>query len=325
MALTEPSGPATTGCPRLPEFSPQTRLLVVVPHPDDETIASGLLIQSVLAAGGEVQVLLLTRGDNNPWPQRWLEHRLLIDTEDRLRWGQRRQQEMLAAMRRLGLPPTALACMGWPDLGLTDLLLATPDRLRQPMADAIVRFAPSVLVFPSLEDRHPDHSAAHVVVRLALAGLAERPACFSYPVHGRLCSNVRVEIPGSAEQIVGKLAALDEHRSQMALSRQRMRRLASRPESLVGLETRAPTCLPWNPPGILRPMLRLSMVSVAGTMSWPWNEAPLARDTTGFRLLPAVAEGRHARFVRLASVLPSPWIFDHWGWCELSPDHGGLA
>ena len=73
-ALPEPLAPG------LPVFSGQTRLLVVAPHPDDETIATGLLIQQVKEAGGEVQILLLTAGDNNPWPQRWLERRVLEDS-----------------------------------------------------------------------------------------------------------------------------------------------------------------------------------------------------------------------------------------------------
>jgi len=29
--------------------------------------------------------------------------------------------------------------------------------------------------------------------------------------------------------------------------------------------------------------------------------------------------------VRLALTLRSPWIFDHWGWCELAGHSGGVA
>ena len=90
------SSPATAN--GLPAFSAQTRLLVVAPHPDDETIATGLLIQQVRAAGGEVRILLLTEGDNNPWPQRWLERRVRIRVADRQRWGDRRHAEMLQAL-----------------------------------------------------------------------------------------------------------------------------------------------------------------------------------------------------------------------------------
>jgi hypothetical protein len=33
--------------------------------------------------------------------------------------------------------------------------------------------------------------------------------------------------------------------------------------------------------------------------------------------MPAATAGAPC-FVRLALTLRSPWIFDHWGWCELS-------
>jgi N-acetyl-1-D-myo-inositol-2-amino-2-deoxy-alpha-D-glucopyranoside deacetylase len=324
MALTELAGAASSS-PQLPEFSRHTRLLVVAPHPDDETIATGLLIQRVLVAGGHVQILLLTLGDNNPWPQRWLERRLQIGVDDRLRWGERRQQEMLAAMHRLGLPATALQCMGWPDLGITRLLLDDPDRLRAAVGDVITRFQPTLLVFPALEDRHPDHSAAHVAVRLALAGLAARPAWFCYLLHGRVGSRPRLEISGSGEQLACKLAALDQHRSQMALSRGRMQRMASRAETFAGARVELRSGLPWQPPVWLRSVLRLSVVSRDGVVSWPWAEAPLACGAADFRPTPSELADRDARFVRLASTLPSPWIFDRWGWCELASANDGLA
>jgi LmbE family N-acetylglucosaminyl deacetylase len=77
-----------------PEFSARTRLLVVAPHPDDETLATGVLLQQVLAAGGEVRILLLTAGGNNPWPQRVLERRWRIGAQDRCRWAARRATEL---------------------------------------------------------------------------------------------------------------------------------------------------------------------------------------------------------------------------------------
>src|SRR5690242_17742392 len=102
----------------LQSLSARTRLLVVAPHPDDETLATGLLIQHVLAAGGTAHVLLLSDGDNNPWPQRWLERRVLIRGADRLRWATRRRDEFRAAMRCLGLADEACTALGWADQGL---------------------------------------------------------------------------------------------------------------------------------------------------------------------------------------------------------------
>ena len=155
MALT-----VAAAATALPLFSAQTRLLVVAPHPDDETIACGLLIQQVRAAGGEVQVLLLTAGDNNPWPQRWLERRLRIGTRERLRWGRRRLLEMRQALLQLGVPPQAMHFLGWPDLGVTDCLLQADRAPLATLRAAVARCAPSLIASPALDDRHPDHGAA---------------------------------------------------------------------------------------------------------------------------------------------------------------------
>jgi len=304
----------------LPVFSARTRLLVVAPHPDDETIATGMLIQQVRAVGGEVRVLLLTAGDNNPWPQRWLERRVWISAVDRQRWGRRRHAEMLEALQCLEVPAQALQSLGWPDMGVTDGLLQSSDAAVAKLAAAIGQFRPSLIAMPALGDRHPDHGSAHVLVRLALAGQMDPPQQLAYMVHGRAPHSGVVEIPGTAGQAANKRAALAAHRSQTALSGARMHRLAARPERYVDLAPKpagSTSPLPWRPPAWLWPWLRLSVISPAGTQSWRWPDAPLQRDREGtYRLaLPAVATG--PRFARLASNLPTPWIFDHWGWCEL--------
>ena len=153
-----------------PRFTSQTRLLVIAPHPDDETIATGILIQRVRAAGGKVDVLLLTDGDNNPWPQRALERRLRIGAAERMRWGRRRRAEMAQAMQCLGVAPECLHALSWPDLGLLALLLQPASTAVQTVATLLAQLRPNLLVMPALADRHPDHASAHVLTRLALAG-----------------------------------------------------------------------------------------------------------------------------------------------------------
>ncbi|MFC5437599.1 PIG-L deacetylase family protein [Rhodanobacter umsongensis] len=319
MALNgSAAGSPATRPGAMPAISGQTRLLVVAPHPDDETIATGMLIQQVRAAGGEVGILLLTSGDNNPWPQRWLERRVWIGAADRQRWGRRRHGEVLQALQCLGLPIEALQFLGWPDMGVTDVLLHSGEAAVATLAGAIDRFRPTLVALPALGDRHPDHGSAHVIVRLALARQAKPPQQLTYLVHGQAPASGVIEISGTPEQAGSKHAALAAHRSQMALSGARMRRLAARPERYVAdaVPSEATPVLPWKPPAWMEPWLRLSVVSAAGTLSWRWREAPLKRHSDGTcQLTLPVAAG--PRFVRLASSLPALWIFDHWGWCEL--------
>jgi LmbE family N-acetylglucosaminyl deacetylase len=303
-----------------PGFSRQTRLLVVAPHPDDETIATGLLIQQVRAAGGEIGIVLLTGGDNNPWPQRWLERRVRIGDADRRRWGQRRHAEMLQALQRLGLPASALESMGWPDMGLSDCLLQSGGAAVSLLAAAIGRFRPDLIALPSIDDRHPDHGAAHVLVRLALAGQPDSPRLLTYLVHGQARDAGFIELDSPPAQVANKQMALAAHGSQMALSGGRMRLLAARPERYVAPAPSSPV-LPWRPPFWALPWLRLSLVSTTGAQSWRWQDAPLSRDSQGaYRVSPAHRVSGQPQFARLASTLQSPWIFDHWGWCELQVD-----
>jgi len=301
-----------------------TRLLVVAPHPDDESIATGELIQQVRQLGGEVRILLLTNGDNNPWPQRWVEKRLRIGTDERQRWGARRRQEMTRALAQLGVEAEALQAQGWPDMGITDRLCHALDASVSVITDNLEAFSPNLLALPSLGDHHPDHGAAHVLTRLGVARWqGEAPRMLAYLVHGRESASAsRVKLDSSVGVHAHKMAALACHQSQMALSGKRMRRLADRAERYHWVRdtplTAESAVLPWQPAPYLQRRLRLTLVDGQGVRQWPWRQAPLAMDGQGRHVLhgldPAVPG---PRFVKLHMNLPSPWIFDRWGWCEV--------
>lgn len=302
----------------------RTRLLVVAPHPDDESIATGELIQQVLESGGDVQILLLTNGDNNPWPQRWVERRLHIGADERRRWGERRRGEVGQALHQLGVPATSLHALGWSDMGLTEKLMDELDSSLATLVERIDACQPNLVAMPALGDRHPDHGAAHVLTRLALARWhGPTPEVLAYLVHGREGEVTgRVKLDSSVGLHSKKLAALACHTSQMALSGKRMRRLADRPERYhlvrephAGSLTRV---LPWQPSASLSPWLMLTVADGESVRTWPWTKAPLARDGQGHFVLHALAE-QHAGpvFAKLHMYVPSPWIFDRWGWCEL--------
>ena len=195
------------------------RLLILAPHPDDESIATGGLIRVALDAGAAVRVIVLTDGDNNPCPQRWIEKRWSINADARARWGARRREEARAAMRVLGLREDGAQFLGLPDLGLTDLLMRNDDAALNALRSAIADFRPTLLVIPAVADRHPDHSAAHIMARSVLTP-AELPRVYSFAVHGA-GAECAVALLLSAEQRETKQRAILAHETQMRLSRRR--------------------------------------------------------------------------------------------------------
>jgi len=214
------------------------RLLVFAPHPDDETLATGELIQAARAVGANVRVIFATDGDDNPWPQRWLERRWRIDAHARARWGARRRREATAALAVLGVDDTDGArFLGWPDQGLTAALIAD-DRAVAVLAEEIAGFAPTQVALPMLADRHPDHSALRVMVDLALLRAGVACTRLGYIVHGAETSPTGT-LRGPAERQLRKQQAMLAHTSQIALSRRRLLALAARTEHFDVVEAAA--------------------------------------------------------------------------------------
>jgi len=221
---------------RILAFPPRTRLLVFAPHPDDETLATGELIQLALASGAAVRVVFATDGDNNPWPQRWVERRWRIDASARARWGARRRSEAEAALAALGVPAGSARFLGWPDLGLTRAL-ERDDAAVDLLAGEIAAFAPTHAAMPSLHDRHPDHGALRVLVELALERAHAKVERLGYVVHGREPDSGDWRLPRDEARHRRKVDALMAHTSQISLSRKRLLRWASAPETFERAET----------------------------------------------------------------------------------------
>ncbi len=201
------------------------RILYFAPHPDDESLGGGGLIQHAVRVGAAVKVVFLTDGDRNPWAQRAAERRWTIGPQEQARWGKRRRAESVAALRRLGLEEGAAEFLGWPDQGVTALLMKADEAVLETICSEIAGFAPTLLVLPSSEDTHPDHNAFNVLAQLALARLSERgrhcPQLTyvihppTYPVTGH-----KVALALSAEEVRVKREAIERHETQM-LSRRR--------------------------------------------------------------------------------------------------------
>jgi len=242
--------------------------MVFAPHPDDETLATGGLLQQVVTTGGEVRVIFATNGDNNPWPQRVIEHRWQISLADRVRWGERRRAEALAALGCLGVPASSARFLGYSDQGLTPLLLTGDPEPLVTLAEEIASWEPTLLVTPSSQDRHPDHSALALLLRFALARLRPDQLRFreiSYLVHGRQAGHTlhgRLVLPLLPAEQARKRQAIFCHASQLVLSRRRLLAFAQDVEQFFSWAE--PVSCDWHHP-VCRAVLNGSSLRLAIT------------------------------------------------------------
>ena len=212
--------------------------MVLAPHPDDETLGAGIVLQQASAAGAAVRVVFATAGEANPWPQRWIERRWHLDASDRQRWGARRSDEARQALSQLGIDPAATVFLGWPDGGIENLLIADGDQASARIAAQIDAFRPTRIVLPCIRDRHPDHWALNLLTRAALLGQAGcAPLLLEFLVHAGGAARAALEIgqapPDVVQLTATKLAALEAHQTQLRLNRGWLLRRARAPEAFA--------------------------------------------------------------------------------------------
>ena len=212
-------------------FTANSRMMLVAPHPDDES----------LRAGAAIRIIYATDGENNPWPQRLLQRKWRLNHSDRQRWGQLRRKEALEALALLGVRPSDVNFLALPDQGLTDLLLHDCRSTIDILARLVTEWAPTHLLLPSIVDTHPDHNALAVMFQLVCKHLLPRDQPISvsnFVVHGH--SPVFLELAGelraSPVETATKLAAIARHKTQLKLARRRFPQYAQRPERFLPVE-----------------------------------------------------------------------------------------
>src|SRR6185295_10687464 len=156
------------------------RVLIIAPHPDDEVIGAGGLIQRA----GEVRVVFVTAGENNPWPQRVMQRRWLITSADRAAWGAMRRREAAASLEVLGARSDAMIFLDFPDQQITRLARQGDQSLTELLRGVIRDFQPSLLVSTSAQDFHADHRAVAWFAHHAVRGIGDNaPEVVTYVVH----------------------------------------------------------------------------------------------------------------------------------------------
>src|SRR5260370_39255406 len=133
-------------------FSKSDKVLVVAPHPDDESLGAGGLLQRIFAQRIPVRILFATNGENNPWAQRLWECRWQIGPNERVRWGQRRRQETLNAISTLGGKTECARGLNLPELGTTNLLIQGDPALSVLNTHNLQGWETTASLIPTLDD-----------------------------------------------------------------------------------------------------------------------------------------------------------------------------
>jgi len=214
-ATTQDQSLVTSSLPSCPTLSPDDRIIVFAPHPDDETLGCGGIIQQAVAMKLPVRIVWLTYGDNNEWSFMLYRKHIVVMPEAVRLMGEVRHHEAIEAAKILGVDTNQLAFLGYPDFGtLTIWYRHWANRppvqsmltkvTNVPYADAfrpgalykgeeILRdlesnlsdFKPTKVFVSHPSDRNVDHQAMYLFTRVALWDLENQihPDIYPYLVH----------------------------------------------------------------------------------------------------------------------------------------------
>jgi LmbE family N-acetylglucosaminyl deacetylase len=178
-----------------PALDLPARAVVVVPHPDDECLATGALVAALAEAGIPLSIVAVTDGE--------AAYAGVDDLAARRRGEQRR------AVRCLGVEPGTVIRLGLPDSAV--------DHHRRELVAALAPLCDerTTVVAPWLEDWHPDHEACGRAARdVAGATGARLLGSLFWAYHFRRPVPELVGFPVTSELRARRREAVEAHRSQ---------------------------------------------------------------------------------------------------------------
>ena len=192
------------------------RVMILAPHPDDEVLGCGGVIQQAQAMNLPVHIVFMTYGDSYEWSFIKYKKRLVLSPKGVEGMAEVRHREALAADTSLGVKPEDIDFLGYPDFGTLDMFCKSwgpdaapirgvltratavpyPDAYRPGAAyrgnellgdltEIIRRFRPTRIFVSHSADHHPDHKSLYLFTRAALMGLENEvsPAVHPYLIH----------------------------------------------------------------------------------------------------------------------------------------------
>ncbi|TGE21158.1 PIG-L deacetylase family protein [Hymenobacter metallicola] len=188
--------------------------LVVIPHPDDESLGCGGLLALLRQSGQPVRAVLISDGT--------MSHPNSRKFPPAARQALR-EAELRQALTILGADAAELRCLGLPDGAVPPQGAAGFTAAVRQLRAWVEEARPATVLLPWRRDPHPDHRATHQLVQAALQGLPvvrqleyvvwawERAAPADLPQPGE-AAGWRLDI---APVLAQKQQAIAAHRSQL--------------------------------------------------------------------------------------------------------------
>jgi LmbE family N-acetylglucosaminyl deacetylase len=177
---------------------PTDRILVLAPHPDDEVLGAGGVIQQAVAMQLPVKVVFLTNGDSNQWSFLIYRKHPVVFPAAVETMGLVRHDEAINASRILGVGAENLIFLGYPDFGTLNIwyyhwnqhpayrsimtrVTAVPyksayrpgarykgEEIVQDLRSILRDFKPTKIFVSHPADHNGDHLALYLYLRVAL-------------------------------------------------------------------------------------------------------------------------------------------------------------
>jgi LmbE family N-acetylglucosaminyl deacetylase len=213
-AVCEAAATSQDALPNLRAITADDSVLVVAPHPDDESLCCGGLISSARRAGAKVSIVWITFGDGFKWDAMVVEKKLRPRRGTYHELAKQREGEARSAGAILDVPPESLFFLGYPDRGVLSLLFdyyypSTPwrsrftgdnavayedavspgaeydgDDLERDFTSVVERVKPTLILAPSPQDTHPDHRGTGILVQRIMGSRKDPQRVRFWIVHG---------------------------------------------------------------------------------------------------------------------------------------------
>ncbi len=225
LLLSHTAAAADTATP----ISSLDKILVIAPHPDDEALGAGGVIQQALDRGASLKIVYLTSGELNEISSIFYQKRPLLIKSDFVKNGNIRKQEAVNAMTFMGLDPKDLVFLGYPDGGTLNIWIKywgnikpfrsfftrinkvpykeqfsygqyyKGEEIIRDFERLLLDFEPTQVYVTAPFDLNADHQAAYLYLSVAILNLEDQlkpaPQVHLYIVHGHQWPQPKKYVP----------------------------------------------------------------------------------------------------------------------------------